>query len=315
MVKTRLTSSAEEAAEFIKSGRLVAFPTETVYGLGADVFNEKAIANIFKAKQRPSDNPLIAHISDLRQLKLLAKSITPAAEKLIDKFFPGPLTVVLPKAEEVPLIATAGLDTIGVRMPRHQLAQDFLRFCHTPVVAPSANLSGKPSPTDWKAVYEDLNGKIDCILLGEVTEIGLESTVVDCTLETPVILRPGAISLEELRKIFPEIRLFSVNLKEPVRSPGLKHKHYSPQAMVILINSTQEIEDSEDSRAFIGLSEPKGKFDLIKLCNSVDEYAREVFMFFRECDRKKINKIYCETVEEKGIGLALMDRLKRASVK
>jgi len=314
-METHLTGSADEAAEFIRSGGLVAFPTETVYGLGADVFNENAVARIFKAKQRPTDNPLIAHVSDFGQIKLLTKEITPIAEKLIEKFFPGPLTIVLPKTERVPLIATANLETIGIRMPRHELAQRFLRFCKTPVVAPSANLSGKPSPTDWKAVYEDLNGQIDCILIGEVTEIGLESTVVDCTLETPVILRPGALSLEELKKVFPKIHLFSPNPKEPAKSPGLKHKHYSPKAEVILIKSPKDIEDVEDSKAFIGLSTPGKGFDLMKVCKSVEEYAHEIFSFFRECDRRKINKIYCEEVEQKGIGLALMDRLRRAATR
>jgi L-threonylcarbamoyladenylate synthase len=315
-METRLTESTSEAAEFIKSGGLVAFPTETVYGLGADVFNENAVAKIFRAKQRPTDNPLIAHISDFEQIKLLAKEITPIAEKLIEKFFPGPLTLVLPKTERVPLIATANLETIGIRMPRHELARQFLHFCKTPVVAPSANLSGRPSPTDWKAVYEDLNGQIDCILIGEVTEIGLESTVVDCTLETPVILRPGAISLEELEKVFPKILLFSPSPGEPAKSPGLKHKHYSPKAEVILVKSPKDIEENvENSKAFIGLSNPSKGFDLMKVCKSVEEYAHEIFLFFRECDRRKINKIYCEEVEEKGIGLALMDRLRRAAIR
>lgn len=310
-----MTESVEEAAKFIKLGGVVAFPTETVYGLGANVFNEKAVAKIFKAKRRPADNPLIAHISDFNQIKLLAKKVTPIAEKIIQEFFPGPLTVVLPKAEKVPLIATAGLDTIGIRMPRHEIAKRFLQCCETPVVAPSANLSGRPSPTDWRAVYEDLSGRIDCILIGEVTEIGLESTVVDCTTETPVVLRPGAISLEDIRKIFPAACLFSPKSNEPVRSPGLKLKHYSPKAKVVLIKSLEEAESAENPKAFIGLSKPTGDFDLIKSCESVEEYAHEVFSFFRECDRRKIGKIYCEEVEEKGIGLALMDRLRRASAR
>ncbi|MGI8555425.1 MAG: L-threonylcarbamoyladenylate synthase [Pyrinomonadaceae bacterium] len=311
-MKTILTKSPAEAAEFIKRGGIAAFPTEKVYGLGANIFDEKAIAKIFEAKQRPNDNPLIAHVGNLEQIKLLVTEITPDAQKFITAFFPAPLTLVLPKAKKVPLIATANLDTIGVRMPQNRLAQEFLRKCETPVAAPSANLSGRPSPTNWQAVYEDLDGRIDCILQGEMTEIGLESTVVDCTSETPLILRSGAISLEDLQKIVPETRNYQVKKNEAVRSPGLKHKHYAPRAKVILVNPKSKIQNPK-SKAFIGYKLPDGKFNLIKICATIEEYAREVFSFFRECDNKNIERIYCETVEEIGIGAALMDRLKRSS--
>jgi len=220
--------------------------------------------------------------------------------------------LVLPKAKKVPLIATANLDTIGVRMPKNELAREFLKNCGTPLVAPSANLSGKPSPTDWRAVYEDLNGRIDCILQGETTEIGLESTVVDCTGKIPLVLRSGAVSLEDLRRIIPVTEIYQIKNGEIARSPGLKHKHYAPRAKVSLVDSGFRIQDSRFS-AFIGLSNPEIKFDLTKICRSVEEYAREVFAFFRECDRAGIETIYCETVEEKGIGAALTDRLQRAA--
>ncbi len=311
-METFLTKSPSKAAEFIKNGKIVAFPTETVYGLGANVFDEKAIEKIFNAKKRPNDNPLIAHVGNLEQIKLLVKEITPNAQKFIKAFFPAPLTLVLPKSAQVPLIATANLETIGVRMPKNKLAQEFLKFCETPVVAPSANLSGKPSPTTWQAVFEDLNERIDCILQGETTKIGLESTVVDCTSEIPLILRSGAITLEDLRKIIPETRIYKVKENEIVRSPGLKHRHYSPHAKVILFNGEWRI-DNGQSKAFIGLRKPEIDFDLVKICASVEEYAHSVFDFFRKCDAAKIAAIYCEIVEEKGIGLALMDRLKRAS--
>ena len=311
-MKTFLTKSPIEAAEFIRKGGIVAFPTETVYGLGANVFDEAAVARIFEAKMRPADNPLIAHVGSFEQIKLLAKEITPSAQKFIEAFFPAPLTLVLPKAEKVPLIATAGLDTIGIRMPRNDLAQEFLRNCDVPVVAPSANLSGKPSPTDWRAVYEDLNGRIDCILEGEATKIGLESTVVDCTARVPLVLRTGAVSLEELQRIVPETEIYQVKENEAVRSPGLKHRHYSPRAKVILINRKSQIANRK-SQAFIGLTKPEQKFDLVKICASPEEYAHEVFAFFRRCDHAGIETIYCEIVEEKGIGLALMDRMRRAS--
>lgn len=312
-MQTFLTRSTAKAAEFIKRGGIVAFPTETVYGLGANVFDETAIAKIFEAKQRPNDNPLIAHIGEIGQIKLLVSEITPIAEKFIAAFFPAPLTVVLPKAGSVSLVATANLETIGVRMPQNKLAQKFLKACGVPLVAPSANLSGRPSPTQWKAVYEDLNGRIDCILQGEATEIGLESTVVDCTSAIPLILRTGAISLEELRKIVPETENYQIKENEIVRSPGLKHRHYSPRAKVRLVDSGQQTADSGRSAAFIGLNKIKGKFALTKICKSVEEYAHEVFAFFRECDQRNIETIYCETVEEKEIGAALMDRLRRSS--
>jgi L-threonylcarbamoyladenylate synthase len=176
----------------------------------------------------------------------------------------------LPKAERVPLIATADLDTIGVRMPKNKLAQEFLKACETPVVAPSANLSGKPSPTNWEAVYEDLQGRIDCILQGEATEIGLESTVVDCTSEVPLVLRAGAVTLEDLQKIIPETQLYQIKENEAVRSPGLKHRHYSPRARVVLVQSSKfKVQSSKP--AFIGLENPAGNFELVKICASAED--------------------------------------------
>lgn len=318
-METFLTESPVDAAVFIARGGIVAFPTETVYGLGANVFDAAAIAKIFAAKRRPADNPLIAHVGSLAAIDLLAAEITAPARKFIDAFFPAPLTVVLPKSEKVPLIATAGLDTIGVRMPENLLAQEFLKTCGVPLVAPSANLSGRPSPTAWQAVYEDLNGKIDCILKGEMTEIGLESTVVDCTTERPLVLRAGAISLEQLRQIVPETENYQPKTGEAPRSPGLKHRHYSPRARVRLIKNEVEIAEREpqhekiERRAYIGLNAPAGKFELIKICASVEEYARFVFAFFRAADAGGIDVIYCETVAETGIGRALIDRLRRAA--
>ncbi|HEX8197061.1 MAG TPA: L-threonylcarbamoyladenylate synthase [Pyrinomonadaceae bacterium] len=311
-MKTVLTTNPTKAAEFIKNGGLVAFPTETVYGLGADVFDIKAIEKIFVAKGRPSDNPLIAHVATHEQINSLVSAITDSAEKFIKAFFPAPLTLVLPKSARVPLIATANLPTIGVRMPRHDLARELLKECGVPLVAPSANLSGKPSPTTWQAVFEDLNERIDCILQGGQTEVGLESTVVDCTKDFPLVLRVGAVSLEELQKVVPETTIYKAGNAERLPSPGLKYRHYSPQAKVVLINPKSEIRNSECG-AFIGLDEPPEEFALKKICSSVEEYAREVFAFFREADAAGIKTIYCQTVGESGIGRALADRLKRAS--
>ncbi len=311
-MKTILTESTSEAAEFIKRGGIVAFPTETVYGLGANVFDANAIEKIFAAKNRPNDNPLIAHVGNLEQIKSLASEITLTAQKFIEAFFPAALTLVLPKAEKVPLIATANLETIGVRMPGNDLALEFLQKCGTPLVAPSANLSGKPSPTTWQAVFEDLDGRIDCILQGEATEIGLESTVLDCTSDVPLVLRIGAISLEDLQKVIAETRVYKIKIGDAAKSPGLRHRHYSPRAKVVLVNGKWKMENGK-WKAFIGLNEHDKEFEKTKICASVEDYAREVFNFFRECDRENIETIYCETVEEKGIGAALMDRLKRAS--
>lgn len=313
-VRTELTRDALVAAEFIKAGGVVAFPTETVYGLGADVFNAPAIARIFEAKRRPPDNPLIAHVASIDQIRQLSTHIPVFAESFIEKFFPGPLTVVLPRSNRVPLIATAGLDTIGVRMPRFGPAHDFLSACATPVVAPSANLSGRPSPTTWQAVLEDLDGRIDSILQGDPTEIGLESTVVDCSGEVPVLLRQGAVSLAELQAVVPETVDMSPHESGSPRSPGLRHRHYTPRALVVIADVFDPDTDYKNS-AYIGLLDnvETGDFAFSKVHGSVEEYARSLFEFFRECDRREISTIYCQPVPEVGIGAALMDRLRRAS--
>jgi L-threonylcarbamoyladenylate synthase len=312
-MQTIVTSDVGLTASVIRRGGIVAFPTETVYGLGANVFDEKAVEAIFEAKARPVDNPLIAHIADLAQIKELAHDVPANAEKLIDAFFPGPLTVVLAKAERVPLIATAGLDTIGIRMPKFDLAHRFLLACSVPVVAPSANLSGRPSPTTWEAVAEDLDGRIDCILRGEATEIGLESTVVDCTGAVPLLLRKGSVSLADLQRVVPEIRAEDASAAEIMRSPGLRHRHYSPRAMVVLIDPGSEVSDVRTGAGYIGLHELSERFEATLICGSVDEYAHALFEFFRNCDRKGIDTIYCERVDESAIGAALMDRLRRAA--
>lgn len=300
------------AAGLIKRGWVVAFPTETVYGLGANVFDEAAVARIFKAKRRPPDNPLIAHIGSIEQLDRLAFDVNPAARALIDRFFPGPLTLVLKKTESVPLIATAGLDTIGVRMPSHPVAHEFLKACETPVVAPSANLSGRPSPTTWRAVFEDLNGRIDCILQGEATEIGLESTVVDCSGDTPAVLRLGSIGLADIQSVTPGAVLSTASEQAVPRSPGLKHKHYSPSATVKIIDDVSTL-PAESRAAFIGLNTNATGLDKQFIARDVAAYAHNLYEFFRECDRAGIKTIYCEAVPEEGIGAALMDRIRRAA--
>lgn len=313
-VRSELTASPNEAAAFIKRGGIVAFPTETVYGLGADAFDEDAIAKIFEAKRRPADNPLIAHVGSLDQIGELAVGLTPTAHTLVDQFFPGPLTLVLKKSGRVPMIATAGLETVGVRMPSGKLAREFLRACSVPVVAPSANISGRPSPTTWEAVFEDLNGRIDCILQGEPTDFGIESTVVDCTTDTPLLLRVGAVSIEDLRAVVPSIEIYNTSGESTMRSPGMRHKHYAPSATVVVVDPGFEIPKNSPA-AYIGLTNPRGSGRPVKICDSVEDYARSVFAFFRECDVAKIETIYCERVDERGIGTALMDRLGRAEAR
>lgn len=313
-MKTKITQSPSIAARFIEHGEIVAFPTETVYGLGANIFNEAAIKKIFLAKGRPADNPLIAHIHDVAQLEQITSGIPENAAKLIKAFFPGPLTLVLPKNERVPPVATAGLNTIGVRMPKDPIARQFLRACAVPVVAPSANLSGRPSPTTWQAVRADLDGLISCILRGDQTKVGLESTVVDCTGDNPVILRPGAVTLEQLSKVIPETEVATESDLVAPKSPGMKYRHYAPKAKVILTPFPQYTVPSGTS-AYIGLDSPShpAAFKRVLVCKNVEEYARDLFHFFRECDKEEVETIYCQTVNEEGLGLALMDRIKRAA--
>lgn len=311
---TVVTDSPDEAAEFIRRGGIVAFPTETVYGLGADCFNENAILRVFEAKNRPTDNPLIVHVAELEQIELAAAEVTGSAQKLIERFFPGPLTVVLRKAANVPSVATAGLDTVGVRMPRNAATRAFLTACRTPVVAPSANISGRPSATTWQAVLEDLDGRIDCLLRDDPTEVGIESTVVDCTLDPPILLRAGAIGIAELRETVPVISEHKQTSGDIARSPGMRHIHYAPQARVRIVTPADVVNDVESS-GYIGIHDRAEDFAMKRVCDSLDEYAKSLYEFFRECDRNGLANVYCESVEPTGIGSAILDRINRASEK
>ena len=292
---------------------MVAFPTETVYGLGGHAFDENALRRIFTAKGRPADNPLIVHLADTAQLTEVVREITPSAQALLTVFWPGPLTLVLAKAERVPLLATAGLATVGVRLPAHPLAQAFLRACGVPVAAPSANLSGRPSPTTWQAVAQDLDGRIACILQGEQTRVGLESTVVDCTGDAPIVLRAGAVTLEQLRAVLPATQTLAPDADAPARSPGLKHKHYAPRARVVLVDKPPA--NHTENAAYIGLDAPPNDFSRQHICRDIDEYAHELFAFFRACDAAGATVIYCQTVAATGLGAALRDRLQRAAAR
>ncbi len=308
-METKLTKSPKLAAQFLLKGGVVAFPTETVYGLGANLFDETQVQKIFLAKGRPSDNPLIAHVANFHEIELLVKHIPRAAEQFLEAFFPGALTIILPRSKYVPDVVSAGLNTIGIRMPSLKLTQAFLKECGTPVAAPSANLSGKPSSTSWKAVREDFDGKIECILKGDESEFGLESTVVDCSVSTPVVLRAGAISLEELQRIVPETQLGTSESPDIPKSPGMKYRHYAPNARVKLITDFSEVDFSQ---AFIGISQPPHPFVYQKICKGLSDYARALYAFFRDCDTHGLKTIYCQSVPEHGIGLALMDRIRKA---
>ncbi|MBN8585038.1 MAG: threonylcarbamoyl-AMP synthase [Ignavibacteria bacterium] len=311
-MQTTITNDSKIAADFIKSGEVAAFPTETVYGLGADAYNEKAVRKIFKAKGRPADNPLIVHVDKKKDISVLAKEITPSAKKIISKFFPGPVTVILKKNEIVPDVVTAGLDTIAIRMPASKIARELIRLSGVPIAAPSANLSGSPSPTNFLHVLRDMKGKIPCLLIGPAAKYGLESTVIDCTGKFPVILRPGSVTLEQIKKL-DKNAVYQKNARK-IKSPGQKYRHYSPKAKVKFVKrETSNVKRSKE--AYIGLNKKFAKgFETVKVCRSVEDYAKNLFSFFRQCDELGIKTIYCEKIPEKGIGTAVMNRLNKAII-
>ncbi len=306
------------AAEIIRRGGLVAFPTETVYGLGADALNEKAVRKIFLAKGRPADNPLIVHVSDVDEIHRIAEP-NRVALKLIDEFFPGPLTLVMKKKKVVPAATTAGLNTVAVRMPSHRVALKLIELSETPISAPSANRSGKPSPTRAEHVAEDFGDEVDIIIDAGKTEIGLESTVVDTTVYPLEILRPGAITKEMIEEFY-EVR--DVKKAKIARSPGMRYRHYSPSADVIVLvgDSFKEemielAERLEKSGKRPGIAAMKSSdisgFPVYDLGESLEDYAERLFDALRSLDRI-CDVIVVEGVEEKGIGAAIMNRLSKA---
>jgi L-threonylcarbamoyladenylate synthase len=310
-VKTELTRDPARAAREILAGRPVAFPTETVYGLGANAFDEDAVRAVFRAKGRPADNPLIVHMAEWAQIARVARSLPAAAHRLLEAFAPGPLTVVVRAHPLLPRLVTAGLDTVGVRIPAHPVAQAFLRAAGVPVAAPSANRSGRPSPTTWQAVREDLGGRIPCLLCGEPCRHGVESTVVDCTGRTPLLLRAGAVSLEALREVVPSTRLPRPGQEALRRSPGTRHRHYAPRARVELLPAQAPVPPGVD--AFLGLTVPPRCPRRRRILPDVETYARELFHQFRRWDAAGVRRIACQEVPETGLGRALLDRLRRAA--
>ncbi|MFA1822691.1 L-threonylcarbamoyladenylate synthase [Virgibacillus oceani] len=318
----------EEVAHILYNGETVAFPTETVYGLGADATNEAAVSKIFEAKGRPQDNPLIAHVATKQQLIDLVDSLPAYVDKLIDQFTPGPLTFILPHNGRCAENVTAGLSTIAVRIPDHPVALHLLKTCNIPLAGPSANASGKPSPTTAAHVWADLNGKIAGILDGGATGVGLESTVLDCTGEIPVILRPGGVTAEHLEKVVGKVLLeagWDSKEKKP-KSPGMKYKHYAPEVDLWLIDGTpdrmQEIIDKEQNKSKkVGVMvrttvvHQLQADQIFDLGTYPEEIAANLYDALRTFKQGDVDLIVCETLPEKGIGQAIMNRLKKAATR
>ena len=311
----------KQAAAILQNGGLVAFPTETVYGLGANAYDEEAVLNIFKAKGRPADNPLIVHIYDEKQLFEIVSEIPQKAKMLIDKFWPGPLTIVMNKSEKIPDAVSAGLKTVAVRMPVNKVALQLFKECNLPIAAPSANTSGKPSPTSFKHVFEDMNGKINGIIDGGNCDVGVESTVVDMTEDIPSLLRPGGVTLEQLCDVLGELRC-AYEYKEGVapKSPGMKYKHYAPKAKVIVVrgNLQKYIDKHSIEYKKIGVlaySDVKLPDNAVLkyFGNNPSEFASNLFRYLREFDDLGVDVIYAEDIDDKGINLAVRNRLYKAA--
>ncbi len=326
MKKALILSGSENdlqiAGEIIRNGGLVAFPTETVYGLGANVFDSKAVDGIFKAKGRPGDNPLIVHVSSKEQIKELVSEINPKAQALIDAFFPAPLTVIMKKSDKIPYNVSANLDTVGIRMPENDIARRFIAEAKVPIAAPSANKSGLPSPTSAKYVLRDIGDMIDAIIDGGECSVGVESTVISTVEDTPVILRPGAITKEQIEAVIGNVtmsRAVFENIKvENAPSPGMKYKHYAPKANVIMVKG-----DKEKYEKFVN-----SKKDSFALCFSDDmvnipkviygddgdseSQAKNLFTALRTLDEYGARKVYARSPESFGVGAAVYNRLIRA---
>lgn len=324
----------ELAGSIIKSGGLVAFPTETVYGLGGDALNSSSSKKIYAAKGRPSDNPLIIHIVEMSALSRIVRKIPQAAYQLAEKYWPGPLTMIFDKAECVPLETTGGLNTVAVRMPSNQIAREFIRASGGYVAAPSANRSGRPSPTIAKYVIEDLAGRIDMIIDGGQADIGLESTIIDLTGSAPVILRPGYITEEMLRQVIGDVEADQTIMEEHTnqapKAPGMKYKHYAPRGNLIIVEGEAGVVSAyinERLSAFrregkrtgvIATDETAAGYlaDSVKSAGERDQEeqaAKCLFRILREFDDEKIDVIYAEGFRQKGVGQAVMNRLLKAA--
>jgi len=312
----------------IKTGHTVVFPTETVYGIGGDALNPNAVKAIYHAKGRPSDNPLIIHIARKKDVLLYAKHISHHASMLMKIFWPGPLTLIFDKKEIVPIETTGGLHTVAIRYPNHPIAKQVIKIAKTPIAAPSANISGKPSSTRFKHVYEDLNGRVDLMIDGGDSIIGIESTVIDVSKPNPVILRPGFITKEMIESVLGiQIKDSSSDkIDGPVKSPGMKYTHYKPKGEVKLLQGTPEKmrdfiekdDDNQANQAIICSDENASFFSSIVIkpigsINRLDVIAKNLFSALREMDDLNIEKIYVEVFPETHLGHAIMNRLLKAS--
>lgn len=309
----------QEAGALIKAGELVAFPTETVYGLGANGLDSEAVAKIYVAKGRPSDNPIILHIAKLAELNSLTNDLSPMAKKLAENFWPGPMTLVVPRSKIVPDIVTAGLDTVAVRLPDNENARNLIQAAGVPIAAPSANISGRPSPTTAAEVKEDMDGKIAGILDGGTCQVGLESTVIDTTGKVPVVLRPGGITLEMIKQVMGNVELDKglVDNNKTPKAPGMKYKHYAPTAAMHLCR-TEEIlylcaGSALEKALKVGIVAPFAVSGCVnKTYTSLEDLANKLFYFLRDLDRANVDVIYALTVPEWGLGLAIMNRMKKS---
>lgn len=317
-----------EISNILKNGGLVAIPTETVYGLAADGLNPEAIQKIFKAKNRPMDNPLILHISKFDDIYRLVEDIKAEHIDILKKLWPGPLTVILKKSKIIPNEVTAGLDSVAIRMPNKDITRKLISLVDSPLAAPSANLSTKPSPTNAKDVFEDMNGRIDAILDGGPSKIGIESTVLDLTEDIPKILRPGYYTKEILEEYFPKVNIdLSIkNSKETPKSPGQKYKHYAPNAQIVVligdndsfISKAKDIINSHKNVGIMLFDEDISDFDVNMTINmgsqkDLSKMAKILFESFRKMDDNNIELIIVHGVEEVGFGLSIMNRLKKAA--
>lgn len=324
----------QDAGNIIKNGGLVAFPTETVYGLGGDALNGASSGKIYAAKGRPSDNPLIVHISSMEALPQIVKQIPEAAVKLAKRFWPGPLTMIFEKADCVPLATTGGLNTVAVRMPSNQIAAVLIEAGGGYIAAPSANISGRPSPTDARYVIEDLDGRVDMIIDGGEADIGLESTIIDLTGKEPMILRPGYITEEMLKEtvgmVTTDRTIIDAGSKEPPKAPGMKYRHYAPKGNLTIIEGQAEdvveyinthLEEQKKAgfkTGVIATQETAGSYfaDSIKNAGKRQDeaaIAKHLFSILREFDDEGVEVIYSEAFENRGIGQAVMNRLLKAA--
>ncbi|MBI5222992.1 threonylcarbamoyl-AMP synthase [Candidatus Micrarchaeota archaeon] len=310
----------------IKNGKTVVFPTETVYGLGANALDEKAVVKIFQAKGRPSDNPLIIHIAKKKQLNQVAKKASRIAQRLMDKFWPGPLTLILKKKAQINLKVSGGLQTVAVRMPRNKIARELIIASKVPIAAPSANTSGRPSPTQATHAIEDLKGKVDYIIDAGKTQLGLESTVVDTTSKKVKILRHGTITEKEIEAVVGQTIGNNKREGKIHRSPGTRYKHYAPKCQMVIIKGPKN-KVFQDIERRTKREEKQGRtvgiicFEKHSHCAQIVEFAgtgnkergQNIFRILRNFDHKKTDIVFCEAIEEQGIGTAIMDRLKRAA--